>query len=206
MQYNFYLESLKKDSVDWYLENRDNKYNSQHLFGDTVIVSSKTRKNGIQLPRKGKTEKKQSIPNEKYQQPLGYPIIDTHTGCDTLVKRVDSLPYFKGWLSGFIEGKGCFTLRTSSSKKPCFSISQKGQLLLLENINRFFGGQRKVRKVVNKKNGKEGNPKNKYQKQSLYTLEIYNKYVLKRVVSHCTFYPLYGEKQKSLYLFTETFI
>lgn len=97
-----------------------------------------------------------------------------------------------GWLSGFIETKGCFTLRKSSFKTKCFSIAQKDEKELLESINHYFGGKNKVRGVTNKKN-----------EISFYVLKIYALDVLKNIKSHCTLFPLYGEKNRSFLLFSE---
>lgn len=53
---------------------------------------------------------------------------------------------------------------------------------------------------------RENEKKDSEYKEHLYVLEIYKKDVLKQILSHCVTYPLYGEKQKSLYLFKKTFI
>ena len=100
----------------------------------------------------------------------------------------------RGWLSGFIEAEGCFTLRKSSSKTKSFSIAQKDEKELLEGINQHFGGKTKVRSVTSKKN-----------LRSFYMLEIYTSDVLKNIVDHCTLFPLYGEKNRSFLLFSKFF-
>lgn len=100
----------------------------------------------------------------------------------------------RGWLSGFIEAEGCFTLRKLSSRTRSFSIVQKDEKELLEEINQHFGGKTKVRSVTNKKNNRR-----------FYVLEIYALYVLKNIVSHCTLFPLYGEKNRSFLLFSKFF-
>lgn len=172
-QYRFYLESEKRNSVDWYLENRDKKY----TLYQNVIDENLSKERNSYL----------SIPN-----------LTKHT----------ELQFFKGWLSGFIEAEGCFTLRSCSSKCISFSISQKNEKPLLERINTFFGGQTKVRKVIQKKNRYiDSHISNSCmelhiicKKNDFYVLEIYRKTVIDRVLSHCTAYPLYGEKQKSINL------
>ena len=181
-QYRFYLESLKRNSVDWYLENRDKKY-TLYQKAPSVIDKNLYKAQTSCL----------SIPN--------------------LTKHTESQS-FKGWLSGFIEAEGCFTLLSCSEKCISFSISQKDEKVLLERINTFFGGQSQVRKVIQKKKRTMyPNISNScmesdilYKKNDFYVLEIYRKTVIDRVLSHCTAYPLYGEKQKSINLLKKTFI
>ena len=191
-QYLFYLESVKINTVDWYLENRDKKYIIKQYRSPSPsvrqITTLKTKRWPINLQSSsvinlGKIENQvlwyNSIPDGK-----------KHTEEQS----------FKGWLSGFIEAEGCFTLRSGcSSKTPfcSFSISQKGDFFLLERINMFFGGQRRVRKVQKKQKHIYIDQK-KDQKDGLYILEIYRKTVLEKVLLHCTAYPLYGEKQKQI--------
>ncbi len=55
--------------------------------------------------------------------------------------------YFTAWLSGFIEAEGCFCIR--ESKTHSFSISQKTDSYLLENIKKYFQAINKVR-LINK--------------------------------------------------------
>ena len=88
--------------------------------------------------------------------------------------------YFKGWLSGFIEAEGCFSIRKSNNHS--FSIGQNDDLYLIEAIKQYFQVTNKVR-----------NPKGKF-----YFLEVYKKEVLLKITTHCTNYPLLGEKLESL--------
>jgi Cytochrome C and Quinol oxidase polypeptide I/LAGLIDADG endonuclease len=88
--------------------------------------------------------------------------------------------YFKGWLSGFIEAEGCFSIRKSNNRS--FSIGQNDDLYLIEAIKQYFEATNKVR-----------NPYGKF-----YFLEIYKKEVLLKIITHCTNYPLLGEKLESL--------
>ena len=174
-QYRFYLESLKRNSVDWYYENRDQKYT---LYQKAPSNLYKAQTSCLSIPNLSK-------------------------------EYLKSTHFFKGWLSGFIEAQGCFTLR-SSEKCISFSISQKDEKALLERINTFFGGQTIVRKVIQKKKRYISNScmesHTLYKKKDFYLLEIYKKTVIERVLSHCTAYPLYGEKQKSINLLKKTFI
>lgn len=95
--------------------------------------------------------------------------------------------YFKGWLSGFIEGEGCFSIRKFDVLS--FSIGQNDDLYLLEAIKSYFEVTNKVR-----------NPYGAF-----YSLEIYKKTVLSKIIGHCTSYPLMGEKSVSLRKFKQKF-
>lgn len=122
------------------------------------------------------------------------------------LQRLHQRPYFKGWLSGFIEAEGCFTLREASSKVISFSISQKGDQYLLSEIALFFSITNKIRKVLLKKSKRvalntpvcDKNP----QEEPLFLLEVANKEILRKLVSHCTNFPLLGEKERSFIAFS----
>lgn len=86
--------------------------------------------------------------------------------------------YFKAWLSGFIEGQGCFSIR----KSVAFSIGQNDDVYLIEAIKQYF-------EVSNKVRCRYGN---------FYFIEVYKKEALVNIVLHCTNYPLLGEKLESL--------
>lgn len=88
--------------------------------------------------------------------------------------------YFKGWLSGFIEAEGCFSIRKNNNHS--FSIGQNNDFYLINGIKQFFGITNKIR-----------NPYGKF-----YLLEIYKKQILLNIIKHCTNYPLLGEKLESL--------
>jgi len=93
--------------------------------------------------------------------------------------------YFKGWLSGFIEAEGCFSIRKSNNHS--FSIGQNDDLYLIEAIKQYF-------EITNKVRNPYGN---------FYSLEVYKKEVLLKIVTHCTKYPLLGEKLESLKKFNK---
>ena len=93
--------------------------------------------------------------------------------------------YFKEWLSGFIEAEGCFSIRKSNNHS--FSIGQNDDFYLIEAIQQYF-------KATNKVRNSKGN---------FYVLEVYKKEVLLNIITHCTNYPLLGEKLESLKNFSQ---
>ena len=58
---------------------------------------------------------------------------------------LETLDYFPGWFSGFVEAEGCFSLRRKSTGFVSFSIGQRHDDYLLWAIHRFLGAQNKVR-------------------------------------------------------------
>ena len=95
--------------------------------------------------------------------------------------------YFKGWLSGFVEAEGCFSIRKSNNHS--FSIGQKDDLYLMNAIKQFLGTTNTVR-----------NPS-----RNFYSLEIYKKETLKKIINHFNNYPLLGEKAESFQKFNQKF-
>ncbi len=88
--------------------------------------------------------------------------------------------YFKGWLSGFIEAKGCFSVRKNNNHS--FSIGHNYDFYLIDAIKQFLGVTNQII-----------NPYAKF-----YFLEIYKKQVLLNIINHCANYPLMGGKLESL--------
>lgn len=93
--------------------------------------------------------------------------------------------YFKSWLSGFIEAEACFSLR--KNKNHSFSIGQNDDHYLIAAIKQYFEATNIVR-----------NPYARF-----YSLEVYRKEVLLRIISHCSNYPLLGVKLESLKKFSK---
>lgn len=87
--------------------------------------------------------------------------------------------YFKEWLSGFIEAEGCFSIRKSNNHS--FSIGQNDDYYLISIIRQYLG-------IINKI---------KNPSKNFYFLEVYKKEILLKIITHCSNYPLLGEKSKS---------
>ena len=86
-------------------------------------------------------------------------------------------------MSGFIEAKGCFSIRKDSNYS--FSIGQNNDFYLLEAIKHYF-------EITNKIKNRNGN---------YYYLQVYKKEVLCKIIIHCTNYPLLGKKLECIKIF-----
>ena len=105
----------------------------------------------------------------------------------TLVSKMNGidlleLPYFKPWLSGFIEAEGSFNIRANFNHS--FSIGQLNDKYLLDSIKSYFKANVKVRE----------------QSPNFFVVEFYSKVVLSNVYLHCEQYPLLGNKSVDLIL------
>ena len=99
---------------------------------------------------------------------------------------LSSIPYyFNGWISGFIEAEGCFSIRKKNDDS--FSIGQNYDIYLINAIKELFGITNVIR-----------NPKNKF-----YTIEVYKKETLKLIINHFNNYPLLGYNSTSLKKFNK---
>ena len=77
---------------------------------------------------------------------------------DTFVRKINNfnlIPYFKPWLSGFIEAEGNFSLilnPNATIKKCSFSIGQNKDYFVLELVKNYFNSNNKITtdKKINK--------------------------------------------------------
>ena len=143
-QLKFLKECLVRNSVDWYLLNRNNKYNDQQSILKSDMFGLEK---GILI-----------LPN-----------------------------YFKGWFSGLVEAKGCFSIRKNNNYS--FSIGQNDDIYLMNVIKKYLTTTNIVR--------------NPYR--NFYSLEIYKKETLKTIINHFNNYPLLGEKAESLQKWKQKF-
>lgn len=93
--------------------------------------------------------------------------------------------YFKEWLSGFIETKGCFSIKKFSNDYY-FSIEQNNDYYLIEIIKKYFQSSNHIKKNKN-----------------TYFIQIYKQEVLIKIITHCINYPLLGEKLEVLKKFSQ---
>lgn len=131
---DFAKKCLEFNDVNWYLNNRSNKYN--HAL--------KIKMNDF----------------ETFEQ--------------------------KAWLSGFIEAEGCFSVRKNGITKS-FSIGQKHEYLLLEQIKKYL----------------KANSKIMHKQNDFYIFECYNQNSFKLLKEHFEKYPLLGQKNYSWKQFCE---
>jgi hypothetical protein len=103
-------------------------------------------------------------------------------------QSLETLEYFPGWFSGFVEAEGCFTVCQNSPGYKSFSIGQKDDGYLLLAIHRFVGAQNKVRHLP---------------ETNFYLLEVYRRSVLVFLQNHFSQYPLLGEKKLQYAIFNQ---
>lgn len=87
--------------------------------------------------------------------------------------------YFHAWLSGFIEAEACFSVTKNLNNH--FSIGQKNDEFLIKAIIYYFNILNPIRKLKN----------------NFFIVEVYNKKVLLKIISHIEKNPLLGEKKIS---------
>jgi len=96
--------------------------------------------------------------------------------------------YFNEWLAGFIEAKGCFSVRTTNNYHS-FSIGITDDKYILDKIKSQFNITNQVRKIDDR----------------LWYIEIYRKLTLINIINHCLKYPLLGENLLSFTKFRSLF-
>jgi len=103
----------------------------------------------------------------------------------------ENLPiYFPGWLSGFIEGEGNFSLVFNDKnqlRKSAFTIGQNDELHVLIWIKTYLNGDTKIIRDKPKKGGNF----------NYYRLHLYNVHTRKAIFNHFNSYPLLGYKAVS---------
>lgn len=90
--------------------------------------------------------------------------------------------YFKEWLSGFIEAAGCFSIRKVNSCS--FSIGQKDDIMVIEQIHKYFLITSKIRKIET-------------HKGIFFLIETFKKTNILDIIQHIENYPLLGQKKIS---------
>jgi hypothetical protein len=106
-------------------------------------------------------------------------------------------PYFKAWLSGFIEAESNFRLcyrPTGSVYLWSFSIGQNNDYYILQNIKDYFESHHKItldkNYGISKKNTKE-------LRSFHYRISIYGNKCRQKIIEHLNEYPLLGDKKNS---------
>jgi hypothetical protein len=90
-------------------------------------------------------------------------------------------------LSGFIESEGCFSVRKNNNDS--FSIGQNNDIYLINAIKQNFETKIEIRN----------------KSRNFYSIEIYKKETLQKIINHFNNYPLLGEKAESLKIFSAKF-
>jgi hypothetical protein len=170
---------------------------------------------------------KESIPKKTYTQFL----LDRENKYTNVPKYVEENskkklpPYFKAWLSGFIEAESHFKLLyrpTGGISQWGFSIGQNNDYYILQNIKNYFESYHKITLDKNKNNTdfsedpsfdlikagithgiKAGinhgisQKKKKKLRSFHYRISIYGHKCRQKIIEHLNEYPLLGDKKNS---------
>uniref|UniRef100_UPI00257ADB90 hypothetical protein n=1 Tax=Heterobasidion annosum TaxID=13563 RepID=UPI00257ADB90 len=167
----------KSKDVIWYVNNRDTIKTIIKIFDSYPLLTSKKI---CQLEFLKKCLLENSVENYLINRNSKYINQSSIINSNPLSSFVNLPYYFNGWVSGFIEAEGCFSIRKNTYHS--FSIGQNDDFYLINSIKNFFDIANTVR-----------NPYGHF-----YCLEVYKKEKLKFIINHFNNYPLLGEKSKSL--------
>ena len=174
-----------KEYIVWICDNKKNIESQFLLFEKYPFITFKRRmefsfakriysttdKSLFQIDRKNKYANKELIRSQSKPQ---YP------------------PYFKSWLSGFIEAEGNFSLNDAGKlRKSSFNIGQQDEIEMLNLIKIYFKSNRKI--LTDKKIYKNGLFYNRF--------EMSNEESRNRLMEHFTHYPLQGYKKDQWKIF-----
>jgi cytochrome c oxidase subunit 1 len=171
----------QKDEVIWVMDDKNKIVNTIKIF---TIYPPLTSRLTCQVKFMQNCLKDDSLinyinnRNKKYNDQLG--LIETN-------KNLPIPLYFPNWLSGFVETKGCFSIRKNGDHS--FSIGQNNDHYLLCMIKTYFN------LTVSAKN-----PYNNF-----FVIETYRKLTLKEIIKHFHQYPLLGNKSQSLHKLSKLF-
>lgn len=113
--------------------------------------------------------------------------------------------HFKSWLSGFIDGEGCFSLRKNTSKPGFFIVTftlslRADDYKIIEEIKKYFGcGDSRF--FQPKKDWRMNQPP---KLQVRYRIEGVTK--CKKVIEHFDKYPLLAKKNKDYQIWKEAIL
>lgn len=172
------VRTINNSEVLWIMDNKDKIIDTLKIFDIYPPLTSRLlcQIEFIKLCLKNNTlEYYMHNINNKYKNQNS--IINSH--------KTFLLSYFPVWVSGFIEAKGCFSIRKGD--KHSFSIGLNDDQYLMEMIKNYFS-------ITNKVN----NLHKKY-----FVIETYKKKNLLSLISHFKNYPLLGNKSQSLIKFAD---
>jgi len=165
------------EEVLWVVNNKQEVKNIINIFDTYPPLTSRTI---CQLAFLKTCLSETSVQNYLINRKVKYDKQLTIIKSNTNFKR-EALPsYFKEWLSGFVEAEGCFSIRKSNNHS--FSIGQNDDIYLIHAIKQYF-----------EVNNKVINPYGKF-----FSLEVYKKEALLKIITHFSNYPLLGQKSESL--------